>query len=59
MKKVEYALYDTKDNERLVVIGNEKEISNFLEGKVKSIRSYLTRKSLVLNRYKIEKLKGE
>lgn len=59
MKKVEYALYGTKDNERLVVIGNEKEISNFLDGRVKSIRSYLIKKCLVLNRYKVEKVKGE
>lgn len=54
----EYGLYDLKDNEQCVYIGNIKEMSNYLNYTIASLRSYLTRskngtQKLLKHRYKL------
>lgn len=40
----EYGLYDVKENEQCVYLGNISEIANYLNCNENSLRSYLTRK---------------
>lgn len=40
----EYGIYDVKENEQCVYLGNIFEIANYLNCSESSLRSYLTRK---------------
>lgn len=56
-----YALYDMKEFEQCVIVGNIKEVSKFLGEKVGSLRSYLTRKkngrqNLLKHRYELTEI---
>ncbi len=55
----EYGIYDLKDNEQLVYMGNIKEIAKYLECSTNSLRSYLSlkrsnkRSGLLKKRYEV------
>lgn len=55
----EYGIYDLKDNEQLVYMGNIKEIAKYLECSTNSLRSYLSlkrsnkRSGLLKKRYEL------
>lgn len=56
-----YALYDMKQFEQCVIIGNIKEISEFTGNTINSIQSYLSRKKarptkLLKHRYELVEL---
>lgn len=61
----EYGLYDVKDYEQCVCIGNIKEISNFLNTTPNSLRSYIThrkkgeRTGLLKRRYELIEITEE
>ena len=52
----EYAVYDTKDNERLVMIGNANEISNYFKIKKHIFYQVITRKNKIKRRYEVVKI---
>lgn len=55
----EYGIYDLKDNEQLIYMGNIKEIAKYLECSTSSLRSYLSskrtnkRRGLLKKRYEL------
>lgn len=56
-----YGLYDMKEFEQCVIVGNIKEISEFIGGSTNSLRSYLTRKKkgeqeLLKHRYELAEI---
>ncbi len=60
----EYGIYDVKDNEQCLYIGNINEVAEFLNCSNDSLRSYLTRKkngeqSLLQRRYELIEIKEE
>lgn len=61
----EYGLYDVKDYEQCVYIGNIKEISNFLNTTPNSLRSYIThrkkgeRSGLLKKRYELVEITAD
>lgn len=59
MRKMLYAVYDLKDSEAVVCIGDAKEISNFLGITEASLLSAITRESKVAYRYIIKRVGRE
>lgn len=61
----EYGLYDLKDYEQCVIIGNLKEIAEYLKCSTNSLRSYMShikkgeRKGLLKRRYELVKITEE
>lgn len=60
----EYGVYDVKENEQCVCLGNISEIANYFKCSEKSLRSYLTRKKtgkqeLLKRRYELIEVKEE
>ena len=60
----EYGVYDVKENEQCVYLGNISEIANYLNCNENSLRSYLTRKKngqqeLLLRRYELVEIYEE
>lgn len=61
----QYGLYDVKDYEQCVFLGNINEIANYLNCKASSLRSYIThrkkgeRSGLLKKRYKLVEIKED
>jgi len=54
--KVLYGVYDLEDHERLVMVGNNREVAKLLNKTEGTIRSSVTRKTSVNGRYLIERV---
>lgn len=49
-----YCIYDTKDNDLMVCIGNSEDVEKFLNQKIQAIWVYYKKGSLCHKRYKVE-----
>lgn len=56
-KEVYLVVYDTLDNDCVVFYGTYKEVGAYFNTKESVIRSFVCRKNLRQNRYRIEKIK--